>query len=370
VLRSYDQLGELILWPALIAARGRASSFSQWKNKVGFEFSAECHYLNAANMDGYAGGDAGTCYLSVCDAVAYAMLDLFSFLFSVPTFFAAVGDSTLEDLERVANREKPAGYGFFRRSKAQVIDFERDIVAPKCSIRGLAALYFSGMAMDMIWTHELSHGVHGHIDFAKASLGLRALNEQPRGEGDLRLMPMEAEADRFAVISIVQTAMVGDAAPYLPRQLASLSPEIRVTSALVVAALLTWFWAFQQRIDRTYDGFDPYTTGSHPPPLVRLHIAFDVARQFLSQQGWTITMIEKIVFEAMINLEALAAAKSWFSILDPARSFGEQANGFVRDVKRIMGDSYREIEASLAPYRFSKPSQPNEPLNSPSPVLK
>ena len=214
--------------------------------------------------------------------------------------------------------------------------------------------------MDMIWTHELSHGVHGHIDFAKANLGLRALNEQPRGEGDLRLMPMEAEADRFAVISVVQTAMVGDAAPYLPLQLKSLSPEIRVTSALVVAALLTWFWAFQQRIDRTYDGLDPYTTGSHPPPLVRLHLAFDMARQFLSQQGWPTPMIEKTVFEAMINLEALALAKSWFSILDPARSFGEQANGFVRDVKRTMGDAFREIDASWHRIVSRCRSRPNE----------
>lgn len=359
MLRSFDPLGELILLPGLIAARGRAASFAHWTNRVGFEFKAECHYLNASNMDGYAGGDAGTCYLSVCDAVAYAMLDLFSVLFSVPTFFPSVGDSTLEDVERAANRDKPVGYGFFRRSRTQVIEIERDIVPPRCPIRGLAALYFSGMAMDMIWTHELSHGVHGHIDFAKANLGLRALNEQPRGEGDLRLMPMEAEADRFAVISVVQTAMVGDAAPYLPLQLKSLSPEIRVTSALVVAALLTWFWAFQQRIDRTYDGLDPYTTGSHPPPLVRLHLAFDMARQFLSQQGWPTPMIEKTVFEAMINLEALALAKSWFSILDPARSFGEQANGFVRDVKRTMGDAFREIDASLAPYRFSMP-QPAE----------
>jgi hypothetical protein len=355
ILSDFDPFNQLILLPGLIAARGRASSFAHWTNDVGFEFSAECHYIDSPRMDGYAGGTAGSHYLSLCDAVGYAMFDLFAFLFSMPTFFPTIGDPTLEDIERVARREKPVGYGFFRRSITQVLDWEREIVPPRCSTRGFAALYFAGMAMDLVWTHELSHGVHGHIDFAQAKLGLRALNEQPNGEGDLRLMPMEAEADRFAVIAIVQTAMVGKAAPYFPQQLSNLPAETRVTAALVVAAVMTWFWAFQQKIDRTYDGIDPYTTGSHPPPLARLHLAFDMARQFLSQQGWTTQMVEKTIFEAMANLEAISAAKSWFSIMDPARSFGERANSFVKDVKTILGDSYREIDASLEPYRYVMP---------------
>lgn len=353
VLREYDPLGELILVPALIAARGRARSFSRWKNELGSEFDAECHYISGPHMDAVAGGESGAFCLGVYDAVAYATLDMFSFLFSVPTFFPSIGNAAQEDADRVVKREKPLGYGFFRRSTSTAIDYERDIVPPKCATRGLAALYFSGIALDLIWTHELSHAVHGHIDFTRASMGLRAMNETPSGEGDLRLMPMEAEADRFAVISVVQAALVGDA-PYLPVQLKSLKTETRVTAALVVAALLTWFWAFQQRIDRTYDGVDPYVSGSHPPPLARMHLAFDMSRGFLKQLGWHDSLIQRTVFEALLNLEALAVAKDWFSILNPARSFDDKAVGFVKDVKVILNDAFREIAPALAPYRFEE----------------
>lgn len=361
---SFDPLGMKILFPGLVAARGRASSFAHWTNEVGSEFSAECHYLVTENMDGYAGGYAGTYHLSVSDAVGYAMLDLFSFLFSMPGFFPSIGDSTLEDLKRVASREKPVGYGFFTTPITHVIDTEREIVPPRCPTRGIAALYFCGLAMDLIWTHELSHGVHGHIDFAKAKLGVQALNEKPRsgGEVDLWLMPLETEADRFAVISIVQTAMVSNLTPYFPLQLTSLSPEVRVTAAIVVAAMVTWFWAFQQKVARTYDGVDPYERGSHPPPLVRLHLAFDIARQFLAQQGWSTSMVEKVISDAMANLGALASAKKWFSIMDPERCFfGGREKEFVRDVKTVLGDAFRDIHDSLEPYRFVMPTPRTNP---------
>lgn len=360
MLGSFDPFAQVLLWPALVAARGRAASFTHWTNGVGMEFNAECHYLENVDMDGYAGGNAGSYYLSVCGGVAYGVFDLFSFAFSFPTFFPSIGDATLESVERVKSREKPLGYGFFRSSITKGIDFEREVVPPRCPIRSLASLYFAGMALDMIWTHELSHGVHGHIDFAQSNLGIRAMSERPMGDGDLLLMPMEAEADRFAILATVQTAMTGNKAPYLPLKLSNLSNEIRVTAALVVVALLSWFWASQQRIDRHYDGIDPYAQGTHPPPLVRLHLSFEMARQFLAMQGWSTSKFENVVFEAMSNLEALSSANSWFSILDPARAFSDEANSHVKDVKAIMGDSFRQIEGSLEPFRFVRPQPSSE----------
>lgn len=354
VRRAYDPLDELLLFPTLIAIRGRAASFTHWRNQIGHEFNAECHYLTTASMDGYSFGRAGNYYLSVCDVVAYATLDIFSLAFSLPTFFPTIGDPTLEDAERVARRDKPLGYGFLRRLKKQAVDFEQDVVPPKCPIRSLAALYFSGMALEMIWTHELSHAVQGHIDFAHANLGVRPMKEKPRRGGELCRMPMEAEADRFAVITALETALTGGG-PYLPLKLGRLPPAIRVTAVLVVAALLSWFWSLQQHVAQTFDGLDPFAHGTHPPPLVRLHIAFDAARRFLAFQGWPAPMIEQIVFESMISLEALSLGKSWFSILNPAHSFGEGTNRFVKDVKEIMADAFREIEASLMPYRFVMP---------------
>ena len=128
-----------------------------------------------------------------------------------------------------------------------------------------------------------------------------------------------------------------------------------MTAALVVLGLLSWFWAFLQRVDRTHDGVDPYLSGSHPPPLVRLHLAFDIAGEFLKQQGWPAPSIQQVVSEALTNLGALATAKNWFAILDPARSFGDEAMGFVKGVRVIMGDAFREIEPTLTPYRFLSP---------------
>jgi hypothetical protein len=96
-----------------------------------------------------------------CGYCLYATLDMFSFLFSVPTFFTDIGDAALEESSRIAGREKPLGYGFFRRSTESPLDYEREIVPPRFPVRGFAALYFSGIALDAIWTHELSHAVHG-----------------------------------------------------------------------------------------------------------------------------------------------------------------------------------------------------------------
>ena len=349
VVKDYDPLGQLILAPGLIAARGRAHSFAGWKNAITESLEVECHYIESARMDAFATNGAATYCLGVFDAVAYATLDMFSFLFSAPTFFPSIGDASLEETSRVTARLKPVGYGFFRRSGP--LEYERDIAPPRCPFRGQAALYFSGIALDLIWTHELSHAIHGHIDFARTRMNLRALNETPSGEGDLRLMPMEAEADRFAIGSVLQVAMVGGA-PYVPRSVSDLKPEVRVAAVLVVAALLSWFWAFQQRIDRTYEGVDPYASGSHPPPIVRLHMAFDMARSFLKQQGWPDMSIQHVIFEAMTNMEALSIAKDWFRILDPARAFGGEATRHVKDVKAIMGEAFREIESPLGAYRF------------------
>ena len=151
--------------------------------------------------------------VTVFDGVAYQMLDLFSLAFSCPGFFKDIGDTSLEDVERVKNRSKLAGYGLFRKSVDEQLFVKTDLAYPLCPTRELAALYFSGMALDAIWMHELAHAFMGHVDYASEKLGIRALNETPQAGEDLRQMPLEAEADRFAAATLVQSAFFHQSHP-------------------------------------------------------------------------------------------------------------------------------------------------------------
>lgn len=351
VITDYDQWGQLLLYPSLVAARGRARSFHDFRNSKGSVFNqADCHYIEGHLTDARAARRNGQFCFAIYDAVAYQMLDLFSLAFACPAFFKDIGDPSKENIERVKAREKPAGYGFFRKSESDPIAFATDLSHPNCPIRGQAALYFTGMALDAIWTHELAHAFMGHVDYAEIELGIRALNETPQSDGDLRQMPLEAEADRFAAATLVQSAFAD--VPYLPRALSGLDVQTRVRGGLVVAAMITWFWAFQQRIDRTFDGYDPYSYGTHPPPLARLHLGFDGGRDMLQRIGWEPASIQSSTFEAMAELEILARAKDWFSILDPANSHSKDANEFVRDVKKILSDTFTSQHETLATFRY------------------
>ena len=355
VVTEFDDWSHLLLYPSLVAARGRAHSFRSYQNASGVIFNeAECHYISGHQSDARAARRNGQFCFLVFDAVAYQMLDLFSLAFACPDFFSGIGEPLKEDIARVTAREKPAGYGFFRKNETDQIDISTDLTLPNCSLRRQAALYFSGMALDAVWTHELSHAFMGHVEYAEAHLGIRALNETPRDEGDLRQMPLEAEADRFAAATIVQSAF--GPVPYLPPALSALDAPTRVRAGFVVAAVITWFWALQQRIDRTFDGYDPYMHGSHPPPLARLHLSFDGGQDMLRKFGWTTPAIQSATFDAMAELEVLANSKNWFSILNPSNTHSEKANAFVRDVKQIVADTYRSQQADLAGLRYDRAS--------------
>jgi hypothetical protein len=183
----YDQWGQLLLFPSLITARGRARSFEAYRNAVGQTFNtAECHFVEGPLCDGQAARRDGRFFFAIYDAVAYQMLDLFSLAFACPRFLAELGDASNEDAARVAAREKPAGYGLFRRDAGEPLRFDSDLAFPRCPIRRQAALFLTGMALDAVWTHELAHAFMGHLDYAENELGIRALNETPDGGGDLK----------------------------------------------------------------------------------------------------------------------------------------------------------------------------------------
>jgi len=349
----YDRFGELTLFPSLIAARGRARSFERYKNQHGSMFNeAECHYVNGQETDAFAARRDDKFCILVYDAVGFQMLDLFSFAFACPDFFKEIGDPSLESIDRGKARTKPAGYGFFRNGASDAIDVQKDLAHPLCPIREQAALYFTGLAMDGIWTHELAHAFMGHLDYAEIELGVRAMGETPDGNGDLRQMPLEAEADRFASATLVQSGF--GPSPYLPKSLYELDTNIRVRAGFVVSAMLTWFWAFQQRIERKFDDHDPYTQGTHPPPLARLHLSFDGAREMLQNLRWQPAQIQTVTFDAMAEMEALAEAKDWFSILHPKRSFSKDALAFSKDIKLILGEAFKSIHSGLEPHRYYK----------------
>ncbi len=354
VIETYDPIGQLILYPSLIAARGRAHSFATYTNRNGDVFAdGECHYVEGSSADAFATRKQGQFCFAVYDAVAFQMLDLFSLAFATPGFFREIGDCSKEDALRVSARTKPAGYGFFRKTEAEPIRFQTELAHPLCPARQQAALYFTGLAMDGVWTHELAHAFMGHLDFADRHLGVRAMSETPNDSGDLRQMPLEAEADRFSAATLVQSAFAPS--PYLPIVLKDLSPAIRVKAGFVVSAILTWFWAFQQRIERNYDGVDPYGRGTHPPPLARLHLGFDGAREMLQTLKMPVGAIQAATFDAMSELQHLGEAKDWFSILDPKRSFSKEALVFVKDIKTIIGDTFITMRDDLEPYRYLKP---------------
>lgn len=351
VVTEYDRWAQLLLVPSLIAAKGRARSFKNYLREDGASFGvAECFYLDGSVCDARAARHNDQFCITIFDAVAYQMLDLCSLALACPRFFTEIGDPSKEDLARVKARKKPAGYGFFRKAEKEPFQINGDLAHPLCPIRSQAALYFTGMALDAIWSHELAHAFMGHVDYAKAQMGMRALNETPNGDSDLRQMPLEAEADRFSCATLVQSAFTP--VPYLPKDLHNLDRKTRLKAGFVVTALLTWFWAFQQRIDRTFDGVDPYAQGSHPPPLARLHLGFDGGRDMLKNLRWQDQNIQFAVFDAMSELEELAEAKEWFSILHPKRSFDKKSNAFVRDIKTVLGDIFKAEMIALESFRF------------------
>lgn len=352
VINDYDRFAQVLLLPGLIAARGRLRSLERWYNAAARPFGkGECYYVASELGDARAQRVDGSFCFTVYDAVPYQMLDIFSLAFSAPAFFSAIGDPGVERIERVEARTKPAGYGFFRHEQADPIRPRTDLSYPLCPIREQAALYFTGMALDAIWSHELSHAYLGHLDFVQARLGIAALGERP-GPGALAQMPLEAEADRFGTGCIIQAAL--GRTPYLPIALAGLPVMIRVRAAIVVAAVLTWFWAFQQRIGRELDGEDPYARGTHPPPLSRLRLSLDGARDTLRDLGWGQDRIDAAVYGAMEELEALAKAKSWFAILDPERFLATEHQAFHRDIMTILGDTFRTIQPDLEPLRYTR----------------
>lgn len=352
IISKFDDWSRKLLYPSLVAARGRAESFRQHRNAAGAMFGeAECYFIHGHHCDARAARRGGHFCFAVYDAVAYQMLDLFSLAFSCPAFFSAIGDPSKEDSARIAAREKPAGYGFFRKDNAERIDFFNELAHPLCPIRSQAALYFTGMALDAIWTHELAHAFMGHVNYADIHLGVRALNETPHVNGDLRQMPLEAEADRFSSATLVQSAFTR--VPYLPEALTALDVKLRIRAGFVVSGLITWFWAFQQRIDRTFDGADPYSQGSHPPPLARLHLGVDCGREMLQRLGWQTPSIQAVVYDAMAEFEVLADAKNWFSIMHPSRAFSPASNMFVRNVKQIIADTHGMQRAELESLRYT-----------------
>ncbi|MDG2323498.1 MAG: hypothetical protein P8M08_08255, partial [Akkermansiaceae bacterium] len=293
VVTEFDEFTQVISLPALIAASGRARSLKGYVNGKGQKFSsAGCHYIDQNLTDAQAAPWNGEFCFTIFDVVPFQLIDIFSLALSVPSFFSEIGDSQLEDLGRVRARQKPAGYGFFRKNSREPLLVRSELAYPLCPIREEAALYFTGLALDAIWSHELSHAFMGHLGFASANLGLRALNELPDENGCLRQMPLEAEADRFSANAILQSAF--GPVPYLPRRLGELAGNTRVKAAFVTSALLTWFWAYLQRIDRAFEGFDPYEQGGHPPPLSRFHLAFEANRDFLKRLGWENRAIETL----------------------------------------------------------------------------
>lgn len=330
---------------------GRARSFYNYHRQDGQVFgTAECHFISGNECDARAARIEDQYCISIYSAVPNQMLDLFSLALACPSFFSEIGDPSLEDIKRVHLRTKPAGYGLHRNSKTEHIGFTTELAYPLCPIRSQAALYFTGMALDAIWSHELAHTFMGHVDYAKQQLGIVALNETPQGDSDLRQMPLEVEADRFSCATLVQSSF--DQVPYLPLALSNLTQKTRLKAGFVVSALLTWFWAFQQRIDRTHDGVDPYAQGTHPPPLARLHLSFDGGRDMLKNLGWQQTNIDHAVFDVLTELEALAEAKDWFSILHPQEAFGKDANYFVKDLKSILGETFKAEANTLQKFRY------------------
>ncbi len=351
VVTHFDQIGQFVAFPALLAANGRVSSFEGYVNGMGRKFvSGGCHYLESHETDAEAAySEEGFCF-SVNDSVPLQLIDLFSLALAIPSFFREIGDPSMEDLQRVRDREKPAGYGFFRKDPREPLLVRSELAYPLCPKREEAALYFTGMALDAIWSHELSHAFMGHLDFGVRHYGIRAMNELPDGNAELKNMPLEAEADRFSAQAIVSGCF--QRTPYLPKSLEGLSVQSRLKAAMVTAALLTWFWAYLQRIDRTIDGYDPYETGGHPPPLERLHLAFEADRQYLQALGWGTRSIQTLTFEAMAELEHLAKAKDWFSILHPERAFSEKGQSFHKDLQEIMAHQFKEFYGDLDLFRY------------------
>jgi len=349
----YGKLEQLLLVPSLIAARGRLLSIKQWRCQDRVLGHVDCCFLHSEKMEALTGRPDNYA-IYACDGLAYGLIDLMSLCLSMPTVLKEIGNSGLEDIERVYVRTKPAGYGFFRQSEDSPIDFSKDITAPKCSTRSLAALYLTGISLDLVFCHEMAHVMYGHVDFVASTLGVRALFEQPKGDSDLRLMVLEAEADRYGMMAAIEAA-VRPNSPYLPFALRQLSIWTRVKAVFVTAALLTWFWAFHQKIDREINHFDPYASGSHPPPLARLHLTFKAGRLALERLGWSREHANRVSLEAMEELEEIGKAKKWFEILLPDRSFGLKAMEFVDTVNKIANDLIPDVNQAIEKFRFFPP---------------
>lgn len=349
-----DDPRDLLYGISLRAARLRARSFLGWKNIRGEPLVIACGYAQAREMNAVAGREGGTHCAAVFEPLVGAFFDFFTALLSIPGFVPEIGEPAREDKARLLQRRSTLGFGYL--TSAAETDPARQLdhlTLPRCPVRALTALHMAHVAFDFVWSHEMWHSAMGHVDYA-STLNVLRLHERP-GEGcDARLLPLEEEADRLATFWIADQAFQ-QSTPYLPLAMKP-TPLQRVMLIRLTLALTAFFWAHLQRIDESLNPADESNAeSSHPPPLMRLHLALQNVDKFISQRrGVTPHQLADLDDLFKRELQRLAADAPWFRKLDPDIVFAQEALGAAKRVQESLRDRYVVMSTGVEFFAYSK----------------
>jgi hypothetical protein len=134
----------------------------------------------------------------------------------------------------------------------------------------------------IIWLHEWSHCIHGHIDVASNTLGIEKLfdfqneNEPADITQTLIFQCIEFEADRTSIASITSQILQGFDFSALVHEAAGFNVDLADRVALLNLAIFVFsaVWKAKEflRGDETRVSIEPFETNTestHPPPLIR-----------------------------------------------------------------------------------------------------
>lgn len=334
---------------SLGVAQAYAKHLDGLRNSSGAMLKLECGFARDYGFNGAAGTYEGVhcCVLDV--NLVGAMIDLAMTALSVPGVFSDVGMSENEKSARVTERDWPMGYaladapGLDERKPIDRLTRPLDVTRRRCGV------YLQLVALDLLWRHEISHALLGHVDFARDKLSLRALNERSTGGSTFDTLPLEVEADKHALLLCLETASQ-DSAPFLPSGL-SLTRNQRYRSTVFAASLVIWFWAYLEKADRSQD--PGYESGeSHPPPGLRIMQLLTAVYEYFVRITRDPKGMAYVMDGVHDDLLALSQAHPRFRILNPELLYSDERRTASAAAHRIVTQRRDMQAADLDPYRY------------------
>jgi hypothetical protein len=277
-LQADDSVWERYLQPSIHASLADWQGLLGSKNGIGDAFDLEVGYVERKSLpNAICGYHQGLHMVLMYHTFPIMLLELFSRLLRNFNVLSDIGDAKAGMCEPIDRFSAPPGFAIVTGEVSiQHIDNIAEIFGPSCPTRRAAVLELFNSAMILIWQHEISHAVNGHVLYAREEMSVRDIDEQKfntyqsRTSDDPIRSFMEAQADAGATFSHVLW-------PLLRRmrfpsflssdQVPALRQDIKLK--ILSMAFLSWYWMMLDVLQAQSDlnAIDTWT--DHPSSLAR-----------------------------------------------------------------------------------------------------